>query len=296
MVRETAVVPAGLADSRAFAVAFELLDSVASKAAARKCAKRGELLVDGEPCRYGDRLQPGATLTVLERPPRPGQTVYPRTLDVAWADEHMAIVDKPAGLTTSGYRPRTLENALPHNFERSVEFDALPWPRPVHRLDARTSGLVVIARTARALVGLGRSFQERGVRKRYRAIVGGRLDGAGEIREPIGGREAHTTWRAVEHTRSLKKQWTTVVELSPHTGRTHQLRIHMAQLGHPILGDGRYGDDFKGKGLYLQAYGLLLPHPIRNEPLDIEIPELPRFRSYREREARRWLKHHPLGS
>lgn len=289
-IREEVRVPEGISDSRAPYVAYALMETLPSRASAKKACKRGQLLLDGELVRWDTRVVVGQVLTLLEPHPR-GIEVFERTLNVVYEDAIMAVVEKPPGLTVNGYRLQTFENALPYNLEPTVAGDALNWPRPAHRLDARTQGLVLVAKTSTALVGLNRSFQERRVWKHYKAILRGRLEGEGIVDEPLQGREAVTRYAVVEHTRSLKAEWTTTVDLWPKTGRTHQLRIHMAHLGHPVLGDGRYGDGFRGSGLFLQAAAIRFDHPLNGAAMHISIPEAPKFGSYRTREARRWAKY-----
>ena len=248
----------------------------------------------------GDRL----TLDLARVPLPP---VFEMKLDIAFVDEHFAVVCKPPGLVTSGNGlRRTLSLALPFNLQRSSERTALLVPRPVHRLDAGTQGLVLVARTSDASVALGAALAGRNVRKRYRAIVAGRLDGKGCVDIDVGSKTAKSSFVAVEHTRSLHlpSGWMTTVDLWPHTGRKHQLRVHMASLGHPILGDKLYLDRASGdkllkhKGLFLAAIELELDHPVRRavngspERVHVEIAEPTRFAKFRQQNARRWDKHH----
>lgn len=261
---------------------------LASRSRARKLARAGDLLLNGAPCESsrfvhaGDRLE---LLAPLEPPP-----IFERELSVVYADPHLAAIDKPAGLVVSGNRHRTVEHALLFNLPVSDAEDALPYPRPVHRLDGRTQGLLLVARTAAAQVGLGRAFQERRVHKRYRAIVAGRLEGEGEVSEDVDGRVAASRWRAVEHTRSLHVDWVTTVDVWPLSGRKHQVRVHMSSLGHGILGDDLHatGKIMRGQGLFLCAAELRLQHPVTGDELHLEVPEPDKFGSYRRREARRW--------
>ena len=104
-----------------------------------------------------------------------------------------------------------------------------------------------------------------------------------------------TDWSATAHHRSLHTEWITEVDLRPQTGRKHQLRAHLAGLGHPILGDDRYGEGpvLRSQGLFLFARSLELLHPVTGEPLRIDAPVPPRFASFTEREDRRWQGHHP---
>ena len=266
-----------------------------SRNRARKEIKAGRLLLDGVTVETARRVHAGQRLTLFAPPEPP--PVYAREIVVVWADPHFAVVMKPAGLVVSGNRARTLERALPFNLPPPDVADPLPWPRPVHRLDARTSGLVLIARSLRAQVALGRALQERHVRKGYRALVTGRLEGEGVVEHPIEGRDARSRWVALASTRSLHTEWMTAVDLWPETGRTHQLRIHCARLGHPILGDGRYGPDkvLRSAGLFLTAVALELSHPISGEPLTIAVEPPDKFRTFPEREARRWVRFHAAG-
>jgi 23S rRNA pseudouridine1911/1915/1917 synthase len=265
-----------------------------SRAAARKVIKRGEALLNGEPVEPSRFVVPGDRIGLLqpvELPP-----VWEEPIEVVWADPHLAAVRKPAGPVVSGNRFKTVEHALPFNLERSTAPDALLLPRPVHRLDARTSGLLLVARSASALVALGRSFQERRVHKRYRALLIGRLEGEGLVDTPLEDRSAVTRWQAAQHDRCLTCDWTTTVDLFPETGRTHQLRRHMASLGHPVLGDELYteGKVLRGAGLFLFAAGLELAHPIDGQPLRFELPEPAKYEAFRVRELRRWQRHNPV--
>ncbi|MEE2752132.1 MAG: RluA family pseudouridine synthase [Myxococcota bacterium] len=265
-----------------------------SRAAARKAIKREEVLLNGSPVEGSRFLQEGMLLELLA-PTRRAPKVYERAISIVYEDTQMAVVEKPPGLPTSGNKHRTLEHALPRNLQRPSEPDTLPWPRPVHRLDVRTGGLVICAKTASAHVALGRIFEHREIQKNYLALLVGRLEGQGEVRDPIEGRDACSRYRVLSHTPTLRTRWVSLVDLSPHTGRTHQLRIHMAGLGHPVLGDDLYGQAhpvLRGKGLYLWATEVRFTHPFSNEPMHLKSKPPTRFQSFQERETRRWEKHH----
>jgi 23S rRNA-/tRNA-specific pseudouridylate synthase len=220
--------------------------------------------------------------------------VYEREIVVHYEDEFLAIVEKPPGIPVVGNLHRCLLHALPANLEPSSQPGALAQPRPVHRLDWPTGGLVVVAKTALALAHLSNSFEERRVYKEYRAILKGRLEGSGHVESPVEGRAARTEYSALRHCRSLKSEWLTEAKLCPHTGRKHQLRKHMSELGVPILGDTTYdqqGETLRGKGLFLWAIGLELPHPVTGERLRIHKEPPGKFASLLSREARRWAKY-----
>lgn len=272
---------------------LDALPHIASKSQARKLARRGALRVNGEEVRGTDRLHSGDHVSIVfpDTSPHP---VLEWEIAVIYEDEWLAVIDKPPGLATSGNRRLTVVNALPHNIQPSSEPDALVRPHPVHRLDARTGGLLVIAKTARANVALGHAFQARQVSKRYRALLVGRLDGEGLVEEPLDDRPAQTRYRTVLHTSSTLQGAISTVDLWPLTGRTHQLRRHMAGLGHPVVGEDLYRGELpniRRKGLYLRSVELTLKHPITEEPLHVRIPEPERFQARRDKEQRRWEWH-----
>jgi RluA family pseudouridine synthase len=265
-----------------------------SRASARKAARRGEVLVDGAPSRSGNFVLPGQRIEVFEptrAPPRP----WHLPLDLPFVDDWMAVVVKPPGVPVRGNHFRTLENALVAALPPSQAPGALRWANPVHRLDVRTGGLLLVARTGPAQVALGQMLEARTVTKRYRALALGRLEGEGTIREPVEGREAVSDWSAVAHTRSLRTDWLTTVDLWPRTGRTHQLRRHLRHLGHPVLGDDLYGSPgsiLRGKGLFLWSVEVSCAHPVSGAPVQVTLEEPRKFATFRAREERRWHRYH----
>ena len=294
IVVETHIVPADAPRRRLDRVAFEAFEAYPTRSSAKKGCKRGEVAVDGAVAEGSRFIEPGQRIERLEEN-HPHKRAYPLDVTVLFEDDHLAVVFKPPGLRVNGNQHRTLERALPHNLRTSSQADAL-MPRVCHRLDAKTSGLVVTAKTRRALVGVSQAFMDRAVHKRYTAVVIGRLDGEGVETSAIEGRDARTAWSAVAHSRALRTTWVTQVDLVPHTGRTHQLRIHMSRLGHPILGDVPYGQEgriLRGKGLFLCAVGIGFEHPITGEAIEVATSKPAKFDSWREREAARWLRYHP---
>lgn len=184
---------------------------------------------------------------------------------IVFEDDHLVVIDKPSGLLThptAHVRDGTALDHVRDHVGPGVE------PKPVHRLDRGTSGLLLFAKQDRALVVLMRHFAERRVTKTYVAIVHGALAGDGfEVTTSIGrvgnrwastpdGRSAHTTLRGLTSSGGRTR-----VALTPHTGRTHQLRIHCASLGHPIIGDPEHGDT--SERLHLHADHLAFQHPAR---------------------------------
>lgn len=265
---------------------FSVLPTLSSVRSARRA---GRLLVDGEKVSSSHRVAPGSVLTLVQLPTR---KPFPMELVVHHVDDHVAVVYKPAGIRTKGYAFRTLERAVPYNLPTSPLEDGLEHPHCVHRLDMRVQGLVLVARTARADAALGWAFAERRVHKAYEAIVIGRLEGEGEVSEPVQERSAHTLWRALSHVRSLEAGWLTRVAVTPQTGRRHQIRRHLAHMGHPILGDDLYTEGLvlRGRGLYLAAVELGLKHPVEPGRINVRSEAPPRFEVEMKRAARRWAK------
>lgn len=184
------------------------------------------------------------------------------------------MVNKAPGLTVSGNKFVTLANALPQNLQKSTVEDAVS-PYPVHRLDYPTTGALLIGKTKSVITQLMRDFEEKRIQKTYLAIAIGKLPDEGEIKSDVDGKKAHSTYRVLVREDSPKFEQLNLVELTPCTGRRHQLRVHLHSLGCPILGDQQYyleGKKLKGKGLYLHAWKLLFKHPIHSEELTLYAP------------------------
>ncbi len=255
----------------------------------------GRVRVDGEVVRHRSRtLHEGEQLAVdLEEPeapvpPGPDASVV---FEVVHADAEVLVVDKPAGLVVhpgAGHREGTLVNGLLARYPDLGELAAdgtceLDRPGIVHRLDRGTSGLLVVARTPAAYRSLVDQLGARTVSRHYRALVLGAVESdEGVIDAPIGrslssptrmsvsrkGKEARTRYR-VER-RFGAPVPTTLVEASLETGRTHQIRVHLAAIGHPVVGDDVYGRgrSLPGSGLgrpFLHAYSLAFDHPTTGE-------------------------------
>ncbi len=269
--------------------ALQIFTSIPSRSAMKKVIKSGALLVDGEPGHASSWVLGGQQITLLDLENKPPKSLD-LYLEIIFEDEHMAVINKPAGIEVSGNKYYTIQNALVANITPSSEPDALSWPRPVHRLDMPTSGLLIIAKTATSIMKLGQQLESRKVHKKYRAVVGGKLPDKGKINSDIVGQEALTSFNCINRCHSLKMQWLSLVELCPYTGRTHQLRIHMADYGFPIVGDKIYGTGplLKGKGLFLASVELQFTHPHNNLPITISINQPKKFNALFEREERRW--------
>ena len=266
-------------------------------------ARSGELTIDGRKADVSDRIEAGQTIAMPVPPaapsgPRPRKEKALSPADVALAeamvihrDKSALVLDKPPGLATQG---GTKTDSHVDGLLGALQGDAAVRPKLVHRLDKDTSGALLVARTPRAAAWFAKAFSNRSARKTYWAIVVGVPDIAqGEIDLPLakqpgsGGEKMHvdekglpskSRYRVIERAGN-SAAW---VELQPLTGRTHQLRVHMAAIGHPIVGDGKYG----GKGafltgtisrkLHLHSRRLRIDHP-DGGAIDISAPLPPHF-------------------
>lgn len=293
VILKTHIVPDGVEDIRLYDYAAEIFPTIPSRKGIKKAISREEIIVDGEKTTTGLWIKPGHKIELLESSINPPKE-YNLYLEVVYEDEYFAVINKPAGIPVSGNRFRTIQNALIGNIKISEELDALRWPKPVHRLDSPTSGLLIIAKTASTLVKLGQLFENKEIQKKYAAIVIGKTPEKGVIDFEIEGLKSWTEYQLNCFVPSLRNEYLSLVELSPKTGRTHQLRIHLSKLGFPILGDklyGKKGEIFQGKGLFLSAVELKFVHPITDEYLIIKADLPLKFKSLLERENRRWEKY-----
>jgi len=290
---QTHIVPKNADTKRFNDYAFGIIDTIPSKSGIKKAIKRGFLIIDGEKAETGRWITPGQKIELIENPqtkPKP----YKMDLQIVFEDDHIILINKPAGLVTSGNQFKTAVNAVCYHAKPSKAGDRLLWPKPVHRLDSATSGLLLFAKTSNALLSLNQQFEKKTIKKRYRAIVNGKIDQEGLIDLSIEDKTALTRYRRIEFVESLQNQWLSSVDLFPETGRTHQLRIHLSEIDHPIVGDkvyGEKGDILKHKGLFLCATQLEFVHPATNQTVAYEIEEPPKFKALLNREKRRWGKY-----
>jgi len=253
-----------------------------SRAHAQRLISDGRALVDGRRARASDRLRGGELIRVeLSAPPDPTLLGESIPLRIAYEDPSMLIVDKPAGLVvhpSHGHSTGTLVHALVGRAEeRGEQLGAIAGvgrPGIVHRLDKQTSGLILVAKTDAAQASLMEQFGARSIEKEYLALVGGAPTAPrGRIEAPVGrdprdrqrmavvagGRDAVTEYETLGSTDGYS-----LLALHPLTGRTHQLRAHLAYLGLPIAGDTRYGGGIGPGGLerqFLHAARLTLDRP-----------------------------------
>jgi 23S rRNA pseudouridine1911/1915/1917 synthase len=277
-----------------------------SRAAAADLVESGRVLVDGTAARVGRASVSEGSVLEIRLPIRAAAQVEAEpdvSFRVVYEDEAVAVVDKPAGLVVhpgAGHGHGTLVGGLLARFPDLSDLVASGVCAPdrpgiVHRLDKGTSGLLAVARTADAYRALVHQLSERTMERRYVALVTGEVaSDQGEVDAPIGrsartptkmavsasGKPARTAYRVIE-----RWEGSTLLELSLQSGRTHQIRVHMAAIGHPVVGDARYGkpDRVLGPGrFFLHAFRLAFDHPVSGERVELTSP-LPRdLDSYRE--------------
>ncbi len=267
--------------------AFELLGS---KSAAKKALTGGRVQLNGKRAYASDFIENGDRLT-LTGDGMSKAKAYDMEMPIVHEDDHLIIVNKPAGIAVNGNRYKTVENALVGVARKSNLRDALHRPVATHRLDVPTRGLVMLAKNKSSLIKIGRQFQEGNIHKEYHAVVHGKVKEKGIIKIPIESKHATSEYERVEVVPSRVFKNLSLVKLMPITGRTHQLRIHMQAEGHLILGDKEYANGQKtilGKGLFLCSTQLVFNHPdtFKRTKISIEIPS--KFLKVLQREKSRF--------
>jgi 23S rRNA pseudouridine1911/1915/1917 synthase len=255
------------------------------------------------------RLKGGERITITGEVELPPLKAFPEDipLDVVYEDDDIAVINKPAGMTVHAGAGKaeaggqgTLVNALLHRFRKLSQAGGELRPGIVHRIDKDTSGLLIVAKNDKSHLKLARQFSRREIKKTYTALVHGWMhQDQGTISAPISrdlvrrrrmttrrreGREAVTHWKVLKHYESKRGKFS-LLEINIETGRTHQIRVHLSSLGHPVAGDTLYGAPAASRGYggtssnsaslerhFLHASALQFEHPIRHTPLSFKQP------------------------
>ena len=246
----SAEVPESLAGNRLDQIAAKLFPEY-SRARLQSLIKEGKLLVNGKESRAKDRLILGDQIAVTVEPQKPlDHQAEPIPLNIVYEDDAVLIINKDAGSVVhpaAGNRSGTILNGLLHLIP---DLKTIPRAGIVHRLDKDTTGIMVVAKTSGSYASLVNQLTQRTIKREYEAVVVGVLTGGGVVNAPIGrhpvhrkkqavnevGKEAITHYRIISRYRSH-----THVQLNLETGRTHQIRVHMAHINHRLVGDPLYG-------------------------------------------------------
>lgn len=290
-----AAVPESLSGSRLDQIAAKLFPDY-SRSRLQSWIKDGSLLVNRKALKAKDKLVAGDLLEVeTDLVVSEGWTAEKLPLDIVYEDEHLLVLNKGVNMVVhpaAGNREGTLLNGLLHY---CPVLDELPRAGIVHRLDKDTSGLMVVAKTLKAHAGLVKMLQARTVTREYEAVIKGVLTGGGTVDKPLGrhpvnrkkraivdsGQHAVTHYRVISKFRSY-----THVQVNLETGRTHQIRVHMAAINHALIGDPLYAGrlqlpagcsptlaeflrNFKRQALHARRLGFL--HPITKQEVEWEV-------------------------
>ncbi len=275
--------------------AFLSADGALTRSQAARLIAEGRVRVNGKPAAKSARLSGGETVTV-DVPQLRETALSPQDipLDVVYEDDDVIVVNKPTGLVVHpapGHPDGTLVNALLHHCGDSLSgIGGEKRPGIVHRIDRDTSGLIIAAKNDAAHLALSAQLKDHSLSRTYECLVTGNMkQDSGTVDAPIGrssadrkkmavvptGRRAVTHWEVV-----ARYPGVTHLRCRLETGRTHQIRVHMAHIGHPILGDTVYGAKKPVPGLTgqcLHATGLRFVHPRTGEPVELHCPLPPEF-------------------
>jgi len=268
-----------------------------SRSQIQRLIEKGSLLVNSESVRQNYRAKTG-DIILLSIPEEKTSALMPEALpvEIFYEDKYLAVVNKPAGMVVypaAGHKSGTLMNALLYHCKKLAQVGGPLRPGVVHRLDKDTSGVMVVALDDKAYYSLAEQLKQRTINRKYIALIYGNLkEDTGEINLSIGrsksdrkkmstrarrGKEAVTTWKVIERFQSAA-----LIEAKLKTGRTHQIRVHFASIGHPVLGDRTYGKktEIEAKGRerltfprqMLHAALLGFIHPATGEYLEFRSP------------------------
>ncbi len=272
----------------------------------QKLIEAGHILVNGKVSRVSQKVHAGDEIFIQIPPERPLQAQAENIpISILFEDQHLAVINKPAELVvhaSAGHASGTLVNALLYHLKKLSQVGGDLRPGIVHRLDKGTSGVMLIAKNNEIHFELARQFHDRKVQKTYLALAYGRFKkNEGEIQSRLGrsrgdrkkissktrnGREAKTFYKILKQYENMA-----FVEVKPYTGRTHQIRVHLAEAGHPVVGDPLYGGKQWIQKLSpslqevvrkldhqaLHAWKLKFTHPVTKKEMEIEAALPPEF-------------------
>lgn len=246
-----------------------IFETKPTRSSFKKAIKKGVVFVNKNVATTALFISGGETIELFQA--TNNHKEFNLDLKVVFEDDFLAIIEKPAGIKVNGNSFATIDNALTKNLKPSSQKDATR-PRPVHRLDYPTSGLLLVGKTNSCIIALNKLFESKEISKTYHAVTIGYMTLKGMISLDIDAKKALTKYVILHTLTSERFGFLNLVKLHPKTGRKHQLRKHLLANGTPILGDKEYFIEnliLKGKGLYLHASGLEFTHPVTQKDLSI---------------------------
>lgn len=275
-----------------------LPDLVPSRMFVKRLAESGRLTVNGASIRASHKVLTGDKIHLQVLPADfPDERILPEdvALDIVYEDDDLIALNKPCGMSVhpaAGFYGGTLVSALVQYSKFLSDVNGGKRPGIVHRLDKETSGVLLVVKNNTAHARLAQQFEEHTIEKKYVALVEGEVQyDEGLIEAEIGaharyhdlrrivpegeGKKSETSYAVIKRS----KAWTAIA-LYPTTGRTHQLRLHMKHIGHPIMGDDKYGRKETFSRLALHAQAIFFQHPLSGTPMEISVPLPSEFQSY----------------
>jgi 23S rRNA pseudouridine1911/1915/1917 synthase len=270
-----------------------------SRSQIQRLIKDGLVQVDGRPAKANHTLKAGQTVGLdVPEPITPAIAPEALPLPILYQDQDVLVIDKPAGMVVhpaAGHSSGTVVNALLHHVDDLSGIGGKKRPGIVHRLDRGTSGLMIVAKNDTAHEELSRQFHDREVEKEYIVLVWGVVQAGRRIDEPIGrdpvnrkkmaarARRSREAVTRIVRTESFGRGVLTLARVAIHTGRTHQIRVHLSAIGHPVVGDALYGGvrrripgDLRAVGRlerpFLHATRLVFTHPADGRRMEFESP------------------------
>jgi RluA family pseudouridine synthase len=247
-----------------------------TRSAGQKAIKKGHILFNGKKANSFDWVTNGSELSYI--PPEYKLKEINVILDIVYEDDDIAVIIKPAGINVSGNR-KSLLPIINLKVNHSTKVDALPMLTPLHRLDRDTKGLLLVAKTKSSQQSLLSQFESREIKTEYHGIVIGKPPKSGNLESIIDSKVANSTFELIQSESSKRFEHLSLLKVNLHTGRKHQIRIQMSELGFPILGDKIYCQ-YKpigiGKGMFLFATKLTFKHPKFNKEMEFEMPIPPK--------------------
>lgn len=267
-----------------------LPDVIPSRMFVKRLIEEGRMTVNGVAVKARYSVKDGDVIELdVQTNDYPDERIKPEDvpLDIVYEDEELIAVNKPMGMAVhpaAGNYGGTLVNVLVHHFASLSDVNGVKRPGIVHRLDKETSGVILVAKTNFAHARLAKQFEAHTIEKKYVALVEGEVQfEEGVIEAEIGPHRKYHDMRSIVaagegkeaisyYTVIKRSKRVTAVALFPKTGRTHQLRLHMKHIGHPILGDDKYGNKGAFSRLALHAQAIYFNHPRTKSPLEISVP------------------------